>query len=107
MEEPVKRKRVRRYGEVQKAEYIKQWKEIGGSKKGFCKENNLNYYTFTGWLNPKKKRGMGAASRSSFVAVKVRESEVCPFAEVKTGRGVVIRLYREVGAEYLRNIAFP
>ena len=34
---------------------IMRWKESGKSKKEFCSENGINYYTLMSWLTPKKK----------------------------------------------------
>jgi hypothetical protein len=107
MEAPtVTKRRMRRYSSEQKAAYIKQWRESGKSQRVFCIEQGLNYKSLSNWIMRINK--LSARKSSGFVAVKVKRVINNPgglFAAVKTAEGVVISLYTEVPAEYLRNIA--
>ncbi|MBK6640375.1 MAG: hypothetical protein IPG39_03655 [Bacteroidetes bacterium] len=35
--------------------HLNNWKISGKSKKEYCLEQGINYYTFMSWLTPKKK----------------------------------------------------
>jgi hypothetical protein len=104
MEEPTLiRQRLSRYTSKQIAEYIKNWRKSGLSKKSFCHSSNINYYTFVGWTAPKKKKKALPASSSSFIPVKIRDSALA-FAEVYYANGSRIVFHEAVGARYLRDI---
>ena len=125
------KKRLRQFTPAQRAAYVKQWKESGKTQRAFCEEHNLNHKSLSNWSmrmkpllpaeNTEQKAGKvkkAKKKRSGFVAIKIKQAESKienidrnvtinggVFAKVKTPGGVVISLYKEVPAEYLRNIA--
>jgi hypothetical protein len=132
MEEPkVRKRRFYRYKPAQRVAYVKQWRESGKTQRVFCAEQGLNIKSLSNW-SMRMKHLLAAENNdltpgkvsktkkkpSGFVAIKVKPAESkientersvalngCVFAKVKTPGGVVINLYKEVPAEYLRNIA--
>jgi hypothetical protein len=98
------KERMHRHTSKQIAEYIKQWRKSGLSKKAFCESNNINYYTFVGWTVSKKKKKAIPAPSNSFIPVKVRESVALPFAEVYYTNGSRIVFHEAVGARYLHDM---
>jgi transposase-like protein len=125
------KKRLRQFTPAQRATYVKQWRESGKTQRAFCEEHNLNHKSLSNWSmrmkpllpaeNTEQKAGKvkkAKKKRSGFVAIKIKKTESKSenidrnvtinggvFAKVKTPGGVVISLYKEVPAEYLRNIA--
>ena len=98
------KERMHRHTSKQIAEYIKQWRKSGLSKKAFCESNNINYYTFVGWTVSKKKKKAIPAPSNSFIPVKVRENAIFHFAEVYYTNGSRIVFHEAVGAKYLRDM---
>jgi len=97
----------RRYTKEQKGEFIKQWKNSGQSKRRFCEVNGLGYYSFIAWTtDPTKFPGQEIKTVRGFTELKVVPSTLGgeTFAEVRTSDKVVLLLYREVSAAYLRKI---
>jgi transposase-like protein len=125
------KKRLRQFTPAQRAAYVKQWKESGKTQRAFCEEHNLNHKSLSNWSmrtkhllpteNTEQKSNKvkkAKKKRPGFIAIKVKQAEDrientdCSvtvngsvFAKVRTPGGVVISLYKEVPAEYLRNIA--
>ncbi|MGP8217614.1 MAG: IS66 family insertion sequence element accessory protein TnpA [Bacteroidia bacterium] len=103
-EQTVKNGRLRRYTPEQIADYTKQWRESGQSKKAFCLSNKINYYTLIGWVNALKRKKAASVLSNSFIPVKVRENNSASFAEVYYSNGSRIVLRETVGAKYLRDL---
>ena len=103
-EQTVTKGRLRRYTPEQIAEYTKQWRESGLSKKAFSLANKINYYALVGWVNTKKKKKPIPLSSNSFIPIKVRGSIALPFAEVHYANGSRIVFHEAVGARYLRDM---
>ncbi len=87
-------------------QYIEQWQQSGKNKTIFCLENNLNYLTFIGWTNPKKKKKKkeNLSDESGFVPLKIHDSSKGSFAEVHLSDGTKICLHQCVPALYLRSL---
>jgi len=124
------KKRLREFTPEQRAAYVKQWKESGKTQREFCAEHGLSNKSLSNWSvrmkplmpsesNKKKpeKSKKVRKKRKGFVALKVKKSGSkiantkhnmdtgsVVFAEVEIPGRAVISLYREVPAEYLRNI---
>ncbi|MBK7968577.1 MAG: hypothetical protein IPK08_06375 [Bacteroidetes bacterium] len=43
--------------------HLNNWKISGKSKKEYCLEQGINYYTFMSWLTPKKKNKVVRSNR--------------------------------------------
>jgi hypothetical protein len=55
---------------IEQASLIEQWRSSGKSAKAWCRENNLVYTTFLGWVyrSQEKKKALS----SSFIEIKDR-----------------------------------
>lgn len=89
--------------------FIEQWRASGKDKTVFCRENNLNYMTFIGWMCRREKQKAKQSfipldknqSPAGFIPLSIPASEI--FAEVNL-RGAKIIFHREVSAQYLKSI---
>jgi hypothetical protein len=91
----------------EKERLIEQWRESGKTKKSFCAELQLNYQTFIGWVNPKKKRKRfsGVLEDSpGFIPVQIQHESSGVFAEAKLVNGNSVCVYQYVPAGYLRSL---
>lgn len=103
MEDTVQNKRqMRRYTAQQRAEFLKQWKESGQSQRVFSSEQGISYTSFNNWIRAETERR--EQKPGGFVALNIKPDSSGVFAEVRTAKGAVLRLYREVPAQYLREI---
>ena len=77
-------------------DFIAQWKESGLSKKKFCDQQGLKYYTFIAWCDKYGK----PENATGFKQIQVSGSEENIFAEVVTGNRT-IRFYQAIPKEYI------
>jgi len=84
-------------------QHIDRWQQSGKNKKLFCLENNLNYLTFCGWTNPKKKKE-NISDESEFVPLKIMDAPSTLFAEIHLADGTKVYLHQSVPALYLRSL---
>lgn len=87
-----------RYTDLEKQELIEQWKQSGLSKILFCKNKNVNYYTFVDWTG---KRDRKQKTRSLFIPVKVNSNNNSPFAQIVLKNGTSITIHQQVDPSYL------
>ena len=125
------KKRLRQFTQAQKVAFVKQWRDSGKTQRAFCEEHGLNHKSLSNWSlrtkhllsaeNTEQKASKvkkAKKKRPGFVAIKIKQAESKienidrsvtinggVFAKVKTPGGVVISIYKEVSAEYLRDIA--
>lgn len=87
-------------------QYIEQWQQSGKNKTIFCLENNLNYLTFIGWTNPKKKKKKKEtlSDESGFVPLKISDASGSLYAEIHLADGTKVCLHQSVPALYLRSL---
>ena len=87
-------------------QYVERWQQSGKNKTIFCLENNLNYLTFIGWTNPKKKKKKKEilSDESGFVPLKITDASSALFAEIYLSDGTKVCLHQSVPALYLRSI---
>ncbi len=89
------------FTDIQKQELIQEWKQSGKTKIDFCKEKELNYFTFVNWSADKKKRNKPVPPASSFIPVKVSQNTDSLFAQLKLRSGAVVNIYQPVESGYL------
>jgi len=87
---------------------IGRWKESGKSKKEFCIESGINYYTLMSWLDPKKKHRAKSLKREQpeerFSEVKLpQKSPAALFARISFGK-TSVDLFQVVSPDFLRRI---
>jgi len=87
---------------------IGRWKESGKSKKDFCSENSINYYTLMSWLTPKKKhkakQSKPIQEEESFSEVKLPSKFSSNlFARISIGK-TSVDLFQPVSSDFLRRI---
>ena len=87
-------------------QYVEQWQQSGKNKTIFCLENNLNYLTFIGWTNPKKKKKKkeNLSDLSGFIPLKINNTSEDLFAEIHLSDGTKVCLHQSVPALYLRSL---
>jgi hypothetical protein len=87
---------------------ISQWQQSGQSKRVFCSEYQLNYYTFITWIHPKKKKKKkirsSSGKTSGFIPLQVQKDNRTVFAEAKLHNGNSVLVYEFVPAVYLRSL---
>lgn len=69
-----------RYTDLEKQKLIEQWKQSGKSKVAFCKERELNYYSFNDWVRRRDRRK--EKSKPSFLLVTIKKAEDSIFAQL-------------------------
>lgn len=74
--------------------------------KQFCEENNIKLATFHKWQARRKQKVSGKKPVSGFAEIKINSSGLSLFAEVFAAScGKSIRIYREVPASFLKELA--
>lgn len=87
-----------RYSEEERQELILQWRQSGKSRKKFCEERSLNYYTFGTW-HAKKAEMKNAAT--GFTEIKMQSGGL--FAQMHLPGGIKIDFYHRVPVEYFQS----
>lgn len=83
----------------QKEELILQWQQSGKTRKKFCEEQEINYYTFGTWCETKKEKPIAS---SGFKEVKIQSTRSV-FAQVHLPGGIKIDFYQSVPAGYFQS----
>jgi len=87
---------------------IQHWKDSGKSKKEYCSENGINYYTLMSWLTPSKKHKLKQSKpedpgeRFSEIKLPTKSSEAL-FARISIGK-TSVDLFQSVSPDYLRRL---
>ena len=95
-----RKKIIRRYSPGQIKKYLVSFHASGMNKHRFAKINEINYYTFIGWLAKYKEVEPGN-QRVGFTEVKLPNQEGL-FAELRMENGKSIRFYQVLPPEYLK-----
>lgn len=82
---------------------VNAFKKSGKTKKQFCDENNIKYYTLCNWVADYKKKAV-SQKLSSFIPVKVNETTPHLFAEISLKSGTSIKLFQNVDAGFIKSI---
>lgn len=53
--------------------HVNQWKEVGGTMAGYCKENEISYQTFMYHASRMKKKETAAQEPNAFIRINVPE----------------------------------
>jgi len=88
-----------RYSDLEKQEFIEQWKQSGKNKSSFCKERFLSYHSFNDWIrrrNRKKEK-----PKTSFVPLKIKNYEESIFTQLLLKNGTAVNIFQYVEASYL------
>jgi transposase-like protein len=88
-----------RYSDNEKQEFIQQWKQSEKTKVAFCKEKGIGYCTFNGWVKREKKKI--EKSQSSFVPLRIKNSDESIFAQIILKNGASVTIYREVEPNFI------
>lgn len=83
---------------------IEQWEASGKSKKEFCTEQGVNYYTLMSWLAPKKKKfrqvkSVKTIDRFSEVKLPLKSTSDL-FARISVGK-VSLDIFQPVSTDFL------
>ena len=83
---------------------VQRWKESGKSKKDFCSENGINYFTLMSWLTPSKNKAKQLKpppTAEGFSEIKLLQ-KISPnlFARISMGKSSV-DLYQPVSPDFL------
>ena len=87
---------------------LRAWKRSGLSVSAFCRKNHFSQATFYAWKKRLSSEGYpGSRGHKTFLPVKVVTSswENQPVLELALKNGRVLRLYREVPASVLAEMA--
>jgi transposase-like protein len=88
-----------RYSDNEKQTFIEQWKQSGKTKVAFCKEKGIGYCTFNGWVKREKKKI--EKSKSSFVALRIKNSAESIFAQIILKNGTTVNIYQAVDSSFV------
>lgn len=87
------------------AEHIRRWTESGLSRRRYCKDTGLSYWTFREW---QKRQSKGAEGEGGLVRVP---REIIPGGgafgsgiEIELPGSIIIRVSRGFDAELLRDV---
>ena len=80
---------INRYSREKKQELLLQWQQSGKTRRKFCEEHLLNYYTFGTWMEQVKEK---KPVTSAFTEVKVQPSPSL-FAQLHLPGGIKIDFY--------------
>ncbi len=88
--------------------HLNNWKISGKSKKEYCLEQGINYYTFMSWLTPKKKnkvvRSKPAPTVKGFSEVTLPiKSAGSPFARISYGK-TAVEILHPVSPDFIRQL---
>jgi hypothetical protein len=93
---------------------IDQWKASGKSKKAFCSEHGLKYYSFIEWtskLGLKELRGKRASKELSSPFIPIALSSVpnsnSPMIEISYPGGRKVSFYTHVDVQLLKTLLQP
>jgi transposase-like protein len=81
-------------------EYLTQCRQSGKSKKEFALENGIKYNTLINWFSQERQK-VQSKNQGAFSEVKLPEEDSV-FAEIRTGNGITIRLFKPVSVEFLQ-----
>jgi hypothetical protein len=84
----------------QKDELIHLFQQSGKSRKQFCVDQKINYYTFGTWCEQKKKKKPVVVG---FKEVKL-PSVSSVFAQVHLPGGIKIDFYQSIPADYFQSL---
>lgn len=88
-----------RYTDLERQEFIEQWKQSGKNKAAFCKERSLSYYSFNDWVRQRNRKS--ERSKSAFIPLKVKNPESSIFTQLILKNGITVNIYHQVEASYL------
>jgi len=91
-----------RYSDLEKQEFIEQWKQSGKSKMTFCKEIGIGYYSLLDWVKRGKKKP--EKSKSLFAQLRVKSSNEPIFARIILRDGSSVNIYQQVDPSFVRAI---
>lgn len=89
-----------RYSDLEKQEFIEQWKQSGKNKSAFCKERGLGYFSFCEWIRGKKKI-RSSQIKPSFIPVRVKNSGEKLFAQIILKNEIIVNIYQPLGSDLL------
>lgn len=95
-------KKAFRYSDLEKQEFIEQWKQSGKSKMAFCKEIGIGYYSLIDWVKQKNKKA--EKPKSSFTQLRIKDSTDSIFAQINLKNGSTINLYQSVDPSFISTI---
>ncbi len=81
-------------------EYLTLCRQSGKSKKEFALENGIKYNTLINWFSQERQK-VQPKNQGPFSEVKLPEEDSV-FAEIRTGNGITIRLFKPVSVEFLQ-----
>lgn len=88
-----------RYTDLEKQEYIEQWKQSGQTKPAFCKEKEIGYYSFNDWVKREKRKT--EKPKSSFRQLKIKNSNEPIFAQIILKNGSTVNIYHSVDPSFV------
>ena len=93
------------YTQFEKQQIIDHWKESGKSKREYCHESGVNYYTLMKGLSRKRKHKSPSSKRrqsdSCFLQVKLPPASTGnPFVRIYIGK-TTVDLYDPVSSDFL------
>jgi transposase len=97
-----RKKIIRRYSHELIKKYLVSYHASGMNRHRFAKINEINYFTFIGWLAKYKEVEPGN-QRVGFTEVKL-SNQAGLFAELRTENGKSIRFYQVPPPEYLKMV---
>ena len=84
------------------AAYIEAWKSSGLNKKKFCEREGINYLTFFGWMNGRRKKSISL--KHKFIPLEINSPSADLFAEVHLGSGKKIIFHQAVSLEFFQAV---
>ena len=81
-------------------ELLTQCHQSGKSKKEFALDNGIKYNTLINWFSQERQKSQ-PNNQGPFSEVKLPEEDSV-FAEIRTGNGITIRLFKPVSVEFLQ-----
>jgi transposase-like protein len=87
-----------RYSKEQKQVHINDCEKSGKSKRAYCLEHNIPYYTFCSW----KKLQSHAAKQ--FLPIEISKTSTTPFATLHFAQHITLEIHEHVQATYLQQL---
>ena len=81
--------------------HIKEWRMSGFTQNEYCKQNQLDPSTFSGW----KKEVLSGSENNPFVELKLPENITGePVVEIEIGKSVCLRVRESINPCVLREL---
>ena len=87
-----------RYSKEQKQVHINDCEKSGKSKRAYCLEHNIPYYTFCSW------KQLQVSAPKQFVPIEISKATASPFATLHFAHNITVEIHEHVQATYLQQL---